>query len=387
MNSAEAFALAKNPRIRAVYAHVPFCRHKCHYCDFYSFVDLEGRSEAFVARLEQEIADAAVRMTTPIETVFVGGGTPTLLGADLLRRALRAIRDRFPIATDAEWTVEANPETVDDAIADALVSSGVGRVSLGAQSFDRALLKALERHHDPDSVPRAVECLRRAGIAEINLDLIFGIPGSTVEAWERDLQRAIAINPDHVSAYGLVYEPNTPLSVKLRQGRVTRLPEELEADQALMAVALLGKAGYSRYEVSNWARPGRECHHNLLYWENADWWALGPSGSSHADGVRWKNVPRLSDWLNSGPSSPVQDVEVLDEDTRAGEGFMLGLRLVAGIAEARVAELLALGIRGEERALALAHAEASGLINRSDGRLRLSDRGMMVADSVLCELV
>lgn len=386
-SAADAVARAKSPRFRAAYVHVPFCRHKCHYCDFYSFVDDQDRGEAFVRRLEEELAAAGSFLREPLETVFVGGGTPTMLPPVLLERMLRAIRRELPLRHDVEWTVEANPETVSEEIAATLVACGVTRVSLGAQSFDPALLAALERHHDPASVPRAVARLRSAGIRELNLDLIFGIPGSTLVQWREDLSRAIDLGPDHLSAYGLVYEPNTPLTVKLRKGMVTRLDEEIEAEQSIHAVDALAEAGYARYEISNWAKPGCECQHNLLYWENADWWAFGPSGSAHADGVRWKNVPRLSDWLEDGPFSPVQDVECLGEDTRAGEAFMLGLRLMRGIGRSRVTELLAMGERGGERAQAIKRHETTGLLVWRDDRLQLTARGLMVADSVLAELV
>ena len=189
----DAGALAKGASFRGAYFHVPFCRHKCHYCDFYSFVDTESRELAYVERLEEELQDALEFLTVPIETVFVGGGTPTMLGADLLGRMLSSIRRTLPIASNAEWSVEANPETVNEAVADALAQSGVRRVSLGAQSFNPKLLKALERDHDPASVERAVGLLRRAGIPQVNLDLIFAIPGSTIADWEADLLRALSI--------------------------------------------------------------------------------------------------------------------------------------------------------------------------------------------------
>lgn len=367
--------------------HVPFCRHKCHYCDFYSFVDSENRSEAFVSRLEEELAASSGFFEAPLETVFVGGGTPTMLPAALLRRALIAIRERLPIRTDAEWSVEANPETVDDAIADALAASGVRRVSLGAQSFNPQLLKALERDHDPASVERAVGRLRRAGIPEINLDLIFAIPGSTMSDWQHDLDRALALSPDHLSAYGLVYEPNTPLAVKLRKGFVTRLPEDDEADQYEFVVSMLAARGYERYEISNWSLPGKTCRHNILYWENADWWGFGPSAASHGSGVRWRNIPRLATWLEQGPFAPVENVEILDADGRAGECFMLGLRMMSGLPVDRVAELLALGVRGESRSLAIERFKRDGLLEVLQGRLRLTSRGLMIADTILSTLI
>ncbi len=383
----DAARLVPGTQFAAAYFHVPFCRHKCHYCDFYSFVDTEERGAAFVARLEREIEAAREFIVSPLKTLFIGGGTPTMLAPGLLAQMLSTIRSKLAFEVGCEWTVEANPETVTDEVAGILASSGVNRVSLGAQSFNRELLHALERHHDPESVGRALDKLRRAGIGNINLDLIYGIPGSSLEQWREDLRATIALGPNHISAYGLVYEPNTPLTVKLRNGLVLRVAEELEAQQCEVAVECLADAGFARYEISNWATPGHECRHNLLYWENANWWAFGPSASGHADGVRWKNVPRLTDWLESGPLSPVVDVERLDGDSRAGEGFMLGLRLIRGIDRPRLAELLQMGSGGQRRREAIDRFAAASLLEWSGDRLRLTARGLMVADTVLSELV
>ena len=387
MTARDAGRMSAGALFRGAYVHVPFCRHKCHYCDFYSFVDTEDRALAYVERLEEELRDAVEFLTVPIETVFVGGGTPTMLGADLLRRMLASIRKTLPIASSAEWSVEANPETVDEAVADALAQSGVRRVSLGAQSFNPKLLKALERDHDPSSVERAVTLLRRAGIPQVNLDLIFARPGSTIADWEADLLRALSIAPDHLSAYGLVYEPNTPLTVKLRKGSVTRLPEDDEAEQYEFVVEKLSKSGYERYEISNWSLSGMACQHNILYWENADWWAFGPSAAAHGHGVRWRNIPRLATWLETRPSAPVEDIECLAPDASAGEAFMLGLRLMKGMPLERVERLLIGGERSVRRRRSIETFTAEGLLERVDGHLRLSTRGFMIADTVLSALI
>jgi oxygen-independent coproporphyrinogen-3 oxidase len=391
-SAAEALA-GTSPRVEGLYVHVPFCFHKCHYCDFYSFVDTEDRQEAYVERLERELAALAAWVRAPLETVFVGGGTPTLLAPPLLARALRAVRERMPLGVGAEWTVEANPETVDDAVAGTLAAAGVNRVSLGAQSFDPRHLKTLERWHDPDSVARAIGRLRAAGIGRISIDLIFGIPGQALAEWASDLDRAIALGTDHLSCYGLTYEPNTAMTVRLGRGEFEPCDEGVEAAMLEEAVARLARAGFDRYEVSNWARvrdgdrAAERCRHNMLYWRNRDWLAAGPSASGHAQGVRWKNVPRLGDWLASDATSPVVDVERADADTVACERLMMGLRLVDGMPEAEVAEILALGARGPARAAAIARAERSGLLERAGGMLRFTPQGMMTANATLSELV
>ena len=386
--SAERVAPRSGARWRSAYVHVPFCAHKCHYCDFYSFVDTESRQSAFVARLEEEMraaADGFIR--EPLDTVFFGGGTPTLLEPPLLERMLSSMRSILPLQPDVEITVEANPETVSAEVARILASAGVRRASMGCQSFEPRLLQALERRHRPERVPEAIGALRAAGVPQVNLDLIFGIPGSTVDDWMRDLDAALALSPDHLSAYGLVYEPNTPLHARMRRGDVAPVEEEVEARMYEHALDRLAHEGLERYEISNWSRPGMACRHNLAYWTGRDWWAFGPSGSAHGAGVRWKNVPRLGDWLGAGPFSPVQDVECIDEDGRIGERFMLELRLSQGIAEDEVERMLRAGSRGGARRASIARHEGAGLLERHDGRLRLSRRGLLLANAVVADLV
>jgi oxygen-independent coproporphyrinogen-3 oxidase len=391
-SAADALA-GTEPRFEGAYVHVPFCFHKCHYCDFYSFVDREDRQEAYVERLERELSALARWVRAPLATVFVGGGTPTLLRPPLLARALSAVRGRLGTAPDAEWTVEANPETVGDEVAAVLAAAGVTRVSLGAQSFDPRHLRTLERWHDPASVGRAVALLRAAGIGRVSLDLIFGIPGQSVADWERDLDAALALGPDHLSCYGLTYEPNTAMTARLRRGEFEPCEDASEARMLEAACDRLAEAGFRRYEVSNWARVrgdgphAEECRHNMLYWLDRDWLAAGPSASGHAGNVRWKNVPRLGDWLASDGTSPVVDVERATPDMQAGERLMMGLRLVDGLPDAQVEAILALGERGAARARVIERELGAGRLERAGGRLRFTGQGMMTANSTLAELV
>ena len=380
-------ALPAGPaRVRGLYVHVPFCFHKCHYCDFYSFVDREGRSGAYLERLALDIAWTLARVDGEIETVFVGGGTPTLLTADELRVLTREIA-RLPLARDVEWTVEANPETLDREKADVLAAGGVNRVSIGAQSFDPKHLKTLERWHDPANVVRAAEVLRAAGLSNFNLDLIFGVPGQTLDEWRADLAQALALSPEHLSCYGLTYEPNTAMTKRLLKGEFEPCDDEVEAAMYDATRATLAQHGFVQYEISNFARAGRECRHNLVYWRNEPWWAIGPSASGFVAGHRFKVVPRLGDWLTRAgdDSQPVVDVEGPDAKRHTSEALMLGLRLMEGIdatLERRAVEL------EPGRAAVFARAIAGGLLERTAaGRLRFTHRGALLANEVLAEIV
>jgi oxygen-independent coproporphyrinogen-3 oxidase len=368
---------------------VPFCLHKCHYCDFYSLVETgpESRQPAFTDRLIEEIRAAGPWLGGPLETIFVGGGTPTLLEPDLWSRLLAAIRADLDLRPGYEFTVEANPDTLSPDLLEVLAAGGVNRLSMGAQSFDPALLKTLERTHDPANVRRGVELARSAGITNINLDLIFGIPGQRPEGWATDLDAVLALEPTHLSCYNLTYEPNTPLAAKLRRGAIQRVEEDLEAEMYEATIDRLARAGFEHYEISNWARPGRACRHNLLYWRNRSWWPLGPGAAGHVDGVRWKNAPRLGEYLRVRPLPPITEVEQLDPDGRIGEILMLGLRLLEGIGLDRLESLLAAGDRGQARRLAVERHTAAGLLEQPDGRLRFTRAGLLLADTVLADLL
>src|SRR5688500_5331547 len=272
-------------------------------------------------------------VTVRPKTIFFGGGTPTLLPLTGMSRLLDGLRQRFDFSDVGEWTVEANPATVTLDYCQTLRAGGVDRLSFGAQSFDRRELQVLERHHDPDDVPRSIDIARRAGFRRLNVDLIFGVPGQDLSSWSDTLERAIALNTPHVSAYGLTYEPNTPIAVKKRLGLLKQIEESLELAMLRHTRARLAEAGRPPYEVSNFATPGEECRHNLCYWTGGNYIGLGPSAASHVQGWRWRNRPHLGEWERAVGSSalPSIDVEHLSPPRRAGELAMLLLRLSRGL--------------------------------------------------------
>ena len=382
----------RNP-VRALYIHVPFCFHKCHYCDFYSIVDTQDRQESFVARVEAELAALSpFARAEPLKSLFVGGGTPSLLAVPLWERLLVALAREFDMSQMAagpgEFTVECNPETVSPDLMRALRRGGVNRVSIGAQSFDTRHLKTLERWHDPANVGRALDLARAAGIERHSLDLIYAVPGQTLHDWLEDLDRAIGLGTEHVSCYALTYETRTAMTARLERGQVTRADEDLEADMFLATVDRLRSAGLDRYEVSNFSKPGAECRHNLAYWRQENWLAAGPSASAHVRGHRWKNIGRLDDYLASPPSfSPITDHEGPDPKRAILERLMTGLRLREGVdAGTLLREARALDPDRSDRLSRSAQVQSeAGRLTIRDGRWSLTDAGMLVADAVIVE--
>lgn len=374
----------------SLYIHVPFCVHKCHYCDFYSLVDTRDRQRAFVDRLIRELAALApLTRGLPLRTVFVGGGTPTLMAVPLwqdLLEALARLFDLSAIAADGEFTVECNPETASAELFDVLVSGGVTRLSVGAQSFDRAHLVTLERRHDPANVARTLDLARSAGIARRSVDLIHAIPGQTMTDLDADLDAALSLPIEHLSAYTLTYEPNTAMTRRMERGDFTPADEETEAAMFERVADRAMAAGLDRYEISNFARPGAECRHNLAYWRQEHWLAAGPSASGHIAGHRYKNVPRLDDYLSGddGGFAPVVDHEPPDQRRLLSEILMTGLRLREGLEPVRLrarAETLGSSVWAALEREADA-ATGHGWLERTDGRWSLTPAGLLVADGV-----
>ncbi|MBX3377242.1 MAG: radical SAM family heme chaperone HemW [Phycisphaeraceae bacterium] len=374
---------------RSLYIHIPFCFHKCHYCDFYSIVDTRDRQEPFTNRLIRELR-ALSPMAGTIETIFIGGGTPSLLRPPLWRELLRTLREAFDMTPTLEFTVECNPETVTPELMDMLAAGGVNRVSMGAQSFDTRHLKTLERWHNPESVALALAAARRAGIRRQNIDLIFGIPGQTLAEWERDLATALDLGTTHLSCYNLTYEPNTAMTARLKRGEFRPADEDTEVEMYGATLRLIRSRGMDRYEVSNYAGPGEECRHNLAYWRAEDWLAAGPSASGHFRGHRWKNTPRLDDYLDFDDNglAPITEWEPPDPARALRERIMTGLRTREGLVEQRLhTDMSEAGVDPQVLGRHLADVTRQGLAERSGGSIRLTDHGMLLADGIAGSLM
>ncbi len=354
------------------------------------------RQDAFCAALIRELEHQATRHTLRPRTIFVGGGTPTYLRLELWQRLLERMRALEVLDGVEEFTVEANPETVTLELMQLLASYGVNRTSIGAQSFNKTALKTLERWHNPESVPRAMDLCRAAGIKNLNLDLIFAIPGQTLAQLDEDLSELLRLQPQHLSTYGLTYEPNTALSARLKAGRVTPIGEDLEREMYALALSRLEGAGFEHYEVSNWTKkdPTRNlrCAHNMLYWQNGEWLGLGPAAASHLADCRWKNAPNLPRYLDgctqSPPAPPIEDFECLPMERRIGEQLMLGLRLSEGVKLDWLADVLGDGGKTAKRRLsAIFDMEQIKMLERTPTHLRLTRAGLFVADAVIGKLV
>jgi putative oxygen-independent coproporphyrinogen III oxidase len=364
-----------------VYVHIPFCAARCDYCDFATWTDRAHLVDAYV---DACVRDVRRRAFTPVDTVFFGGGTPSLLEAGALTRILAAI----PRRADAEVTVECNPDSVDLHKFQAYVDAGVNRVSFGVQSMRSHVLAALGRTHDPDNVARAVEAARAAGIERYNLDLIYGTPGETLSDWVTTLDAALALAPGHVSAYALTVEPATPLGQAVAAGARPAPDDDDQAAKYELADDRLAAAGLAWYEVSNWAREGEECRHNLLYWEGGEYTAIGCAAHGAAptpDGGirRWWNVrtpERYVEAVASGRSPEAGD-EILTAEARVAEAAVLALRTAHGIK-------LPLPAADPSRVVScLDDLEDAGLLDRRGDRVVLTRRGRLLGNEVATRLL
>lgn len=355
--------------IEHLYAHIPFCPKVCPYCSFYKEVSDRNRTRAF---LDAMLREAEMHATTlRPRTIFFGGGTPSALSPSQLEFLLSGLRARLDFSAVTEWTLEMNPATVSLEKARALLDLGVNRISMGVQSWDETLLKTLGRAHNAAQAHRSYEILREAGVANVNLDLIFGVPGQTRAQWRDSLERTIALGPDHISAYCLTYEEDTDFFLRLERGEIQ--PDEgLDADLFEMTMDVLGAAGYAQYEISNYAKPGHECRHNLAYWHAADYVGLGPSAFSTVGESRWKNVSDTEDYVRrvNAAEDTADFRETVDPRTRRGEQLVFALRTADGIAP------------GEEWRDEIHNLRAAGYLEPHGNRWRLTRAGKMVADAI-----
>jgi len=371
---------------QAAYIHVPFCAHRCGYCDFTLVAGRDDLIRSYLIALTRELQD--VPADAPLlSTLFFGGGTPTHPPADDLAELFRIVDQRLPRRADAEFSVEANPLDLTEARIEVLVAAGVNRVSLGIQSFSPAALHLLERDHTPADVVTVVKRLRPR-IENLAFDLIFGVPGQSLEEWRATLRQAIDLEPRHISTYGLTWETGTAFGTRRDRGELSPIDEELERDQYALAMEVLESAGFEHYEISNFARPGARCRHNEVYWSGSEYWAFGPGAARYRHGRRETNVRSVLGWLsrlNRG-LSPVGDAEELEPEHRARERIYLGLRRLEGIGRDDFLEQTGFCL-DQLAGNAVADNVRRGWLSDDGQTIRLTRDGCFVADRVVSDFL
>ncbi|CAB1042528.1 coproporphyrinogen III oxidase [Corynebacterium diphtheriae] len=368
-----------------VYVHVPFCSSRCGYCDFNTYTpgELGGTAspESYLDALEKELELAAASGTTrPATTVFIGGGTPSMLGASGLTRVLSAVRNTIGIAPGAEVTTESNPETTSPEFFSELLDAGYNRISLGMQSASSSVLRVLERKHTPGRAFDAALEAMNAGFLHVNLDMIYGTPTETDDDVRLTLDRALETGVDHISAYSLIVEDGTAMARKVRKGQLPPPNEDVYADRYGLIDTALRAQGFDWYEVSNWAKPGGECQHNLGYWLDGDWWGAGPGAHSHIASRRFFNVKHPSTYAQhlADGQLPIKEEELLDSTERHEESVMLGLRLRQGLELSRFTEA--------ERAVIEKYVGLK-LLHIYDGRVASTLQGRLLIDGIIADIL
>jgi oxygen-independent coproporphyrinogen-3 oxidase len=406
MKASLASATARNSRAGSapaapddrfgIYIHIPFCTHICPYCDFNTYASQASRIPAYMDAVNREVARWSAEFTRRTAgSIFFGGGTPSLLEAGQIGSAIAACRQAFEIASDAEVTIEANPNDLSEAFCEGLLRAGVNRISIGAQTLDRRGLRTLGRLHDAAQIRKAVSSARSAGFANLSLDFIYGWPGQSQAQWQSDLDQVLsgAVGgsvPDHLSLYGLIVEPGTPMADAVHRGLFLTVDDDQAADYYELAVAMLASAGWRHYEISNWcATPSKVSAHNVVYWRNGDYAGIGAGAHGHRCDRRTMNQPsprRYIDAIGRG-DSPVTNVEEISSSTAMAETMMLGLRLLedgVSITSFRLRHAVSIWDRYGDQ---LARLNVLGLIDIDEDTVKLTERGTLLANDVCAEFL
>ncbi len=373
----------------ALYVHIPFCLSKCNYCDFNTYEGIENLMPSFVDALVAEIDLWTARLDGPeITSIFFGGGTPSYLRAESIARVMEAIDASAYVAPNAEITLEANPDDVDAVKSASWIDAGFNRISIGVQSFHDPLLGALSRRHSADDASDAVATARDAGFGDINIDLMYGLPNQSSSMWETTLRRAVDLETEHLSLYGLQIEPGTPLHRDVNRGTLPTPGDDLAADMYELAIETLDDAGYEHYEISNWAKPGHRSEHNLAYWLNKPYLGLGPGAHSSMSNCRFANMKSPRRYINTVAegSIAVDFTEITSSDMAMSETMMLGMRLAEGVSATEFRDRFGRSLEsvyGSE----IRWLERSGLVEHAGDRIRLTDRGKLLGNTVFEQFI
>ena len=373
------------------YIHIPYCIQRCGYCDFntYTPAELQGPD---LASVSQNYIDAVLREIdlahtslgeAEVPTIFFGGGTPSLMPASELSRVISRIRDRFQLSSDAEITIEVNPDSVTREFLTQMRDAGANRISMGMQSAKPHVLQVLDRTHKPENVDVAVKNAQSAGFDHISVDLIYGVPTESIEDWKSSVETALSLPIDHISAYALIVERGTKLAAQISRGDVVMPADDETADKYLLADELFSKAGFNWYELSNWSKPGGQCRHNIAYWDGSFWWGVGPGAHSYVEGKRWWNVKHPMTYQKKVMinESPTLNEEILSAENLSDEFVMLQIRRREGIDHSRLSEIQ---LNAAREFLLTGHLDD---LHWANGKLVLSQSGRLIADRIVRELV
>ena len=378
----------KNTNI-GLYIHIPFCRQKCLYCDFPSWAGKESQMQGYVDALTKEIANRAkVYFDRKVVSVFFGGGTPTTLSIPMLEQLMAAVFENWDIAEDAEITTEANPGTLDREMAEALKKMGFNRLSMGVQAWQNRLLKSLGRIHTIESFQENFKVVREAGFENVNTDLMFALPEQTMADWQETVQNMVAMNPEHISAYSLIIEEGTPFYDRYEKGELTPAEEDLDREMYRWTVEYLAENGYEQYEISNFAKNGRQSRHNRIYWQAEEYLGMGLGSHSYMNGERFHNIYDLQDYIRADGDVSLlkEEVEVISREDALAEFMFLGLRLTEGVSFARFEERF-----GEEMkniyGSQIKKLVKDGLLTEDGKGIRLTERGTDISNVVFEEFL
>lgn len=373
-----------------LYIHIPYCIHKCGYCDFNSHPIKHDEVDQYIDVLVAEMKHYAkiYSDTNIIKTIFLGGGTPTTLTVYQLERILKECVKEFKVAPDAEITIEANPATIDIEQMKSIRQTGYNRISIGVQSFDKAELKLLDRAHGPEEVHSTVDCARKAGFDNLSLDLMFAVPNQSLSSWESNLDKALEKNPEHLSTYNLTIEQGTAFSKLQSSGKLIMPEDGHQLELYKKTIEHLNKKGFHHYEISNFARQGKECKHNISYWENTNTLGLGAGASSYINGTRFKNINLPAHYIRQvkEEKTAVEYSETLEPRQAMGETIMLGLRLIKGISIHQFEKRFQISFKNLFGNIT-SNLKEKGLISVEKNNLRLSKKGLFLADSVILEFI
>ena len=366
------------------YVHIPYCVRRCGYCDFNTYTPSELQDGATLEIVSGDYIDAVLKelAAAPLDevpTIFFGGGTPSLLPPKDLGRVISAIKERNGLTEDCEITLEANPDSVTQEKLDQLIAAGFNRISFGMQSSNPEVLKVLDRTHNPENVRKAVDMARAAGFSSVSVDLIYGSPGESLADWAATIKEALSLNIDHISAYALIVEEGTKLAAQIKRGEYSMPDDDLMADMYLLVDQMCEKAGLTWYELSNWSKPGHECRHNIAYWENKNWWGLGPGAHSHVDAKRFWNLKHPTTYKQKlfAGESPIADSEQLTAEQIKDEAILLSIRMRDG---------LKIELLEPHQLEILAIYRENGFVQLHDDRVLLTPAGRLIADRIVREI-